>query len=114
MARSKQKAIGKWYEQLYKKGKEAEADCNTAMKIMGTSMWMFNMIANCGVMAGLGPNSVNIQSLAPEIDVASTKRILALISSVMNLQYLPLKIIEQEIPIISSKKFSLQLFVKEH
>lgn len=53
----------KWYSQLYNRGKDAEDDCDTAMKIMGDTLWMLNMIADCGVMAGLGPNNVNMQGL---------------------------------------------------
>jgi len=48
--------LGKWYSQLYNKGKEAEADCDNAIKIMAYSMWMFNMIANCGVLCGIDPD----------------------------------------------------------
>lgn len=109
------RAIGeKWYTELYEKGKDAEATCDTAAKIMGTSLWMFNMIANCGVLAGIGPNSVQLQDLAKGLDKVSTLRILHLISSCMCLQGLPKEIAMQEIPMISSKKFSLQLFAKEH
>lgn len=106
-------AIGdKWYEGLYKKGKDAEGDCNTIMKIMGDAMWMFNMIANLGVLAGVSPNNVNLQGLAPGLDEKSSKRLLALISSSLCLQGLPPEIARKEIPIISSKKFSLELFTK--
>jgi hypothetical protein len=50
---------------------------------------MFNMIANLGVMAGVGPDMVNLQSIASGTNEQSTKRLLALIASSMNLQYLP-------------------------
>jgi len=106
-------AIGdKWYDDLYKKGKNALADCNTIMKIMGDAMWMFNMIANLGVLAGAGPNHFDLQSLAPGLDETSSKRILALISASLGLQGLPSEIRNKEVPIISSKKFSLELFTK--
>jgi hypothetical protein len=106
--------IGKWYDDLYKKGKDAEAKCNTIMKIMGNAMWMFNMVANLGVWASIGPNRVDLQVLAPGIDRQSSLRLLALIASSLCLQGLPREILHQEIPIISSKKFSLALFSKEH
>jgi len=107
------KAIGdKWYDNLYMKGKDAEAECNTIMKIMGDAMWMMNMIANLGVLAGVGPNHFDLQVLAPGLDEKSSKRLLALISSSLCLQGLPLEIAEQEFPIISSKHFSLSLYVK--
>lgn len=105
--------IGKWYEQLYNRGKDAEAICDTGIAIMGISMWMFNMTAECGVMAGLGPNKVDLQGLAEGLDRPSTMRLLHLISSCMNLQYLPKNVATQPIPIISAKKFSLKLFAKE-
>jgi hypothetical protein len=106
-----QKAIGdKWYNDLYKKGKDAEAECNTIMLIMGDALWMMNMIANLGVLAGVGPNKVNLQGLAPGLDEASSKRLLTLISASLGLQGMPKEILHQEVPIISSKKFSLELF----
>jgi len=106
-------AIGKWYDQLHKRAKDAENITTNAIAIMGTSMWMFNMIANCGVMAGIGPDKVSIHQLDPRLDEKTTKRLLLLISACMNLQYLPPEIAKQEIPIISSKKFSLKLWVQE-
>jgi len=37
-------ALGeKWHEQFIKKGKDAEDECDTAIKVMATAMWMFNM-----------------------------------------------------------------------
>jgi hypothetical protein len=82
------------------------------MKLMGDAMWMMNMIANLGVLAGVGPNHFDLQVLAPGLDEKSSKRLLALISSSLCLQGLPAEIVNQEIPIISSKKFSLELFTK--
>jgi hypothetical protein len=87
-------------------------DDSTAIAVMGTAMWMFNMIANFGVMAGIGPNSVNLQGLAPGLDEQSTKRLLLIISATMNLQYLPKEIALKSYPIITAKKFSLQAFVE--
>lgn len=106
--------INKRYDNIYKEGRKAEAECNTLGQIMGYSLWMFNMIADCGVNAGIGLNGVNFQSVAEGIDEASSKRLLALLASSLGLQGLPREIIYKEIPIISSKKFSLQLFAKEH
>lgn len=105
--------IGKRYDGLYKEGRKAEAECNTLGHIMGYSMWMFNMIADCGVMAGIGLNGVNFHSVAEGIDEGSSKRLLALLASSLGLQGLPREIRDKEIPIISSKKFSLQLFARE-
>ena len=107
-------AIGeKWYDSLKKRGKDAEADCDTAIKILGTSMWMFNMIASCGISAGIGPNNVNLQHIDERLDEKTSKRLLYLIASCMCLQYLPREVITQPIPIISSKKFSLKLWTEQ-
>ena len=107
-------AIGeKWFKQLSERGKEAEDECDTAIKIMGTSMWMFNMIAGCGVHAGIGPNSVNIHEIDKHLDEQSTKRLLLIISACMNLQYLPKEIATKQIPIISGRHFSLKLFAQQ-
>jgi hypothetical protein len=104
-------AIGdKWYDSLMKKVTEADAD--TAVKIMGTSLWMFNMIAGFGVMAGIGPNNVNLQGLNPALDEKSTKRLLVIISECMCLQYLPPDIATKQIPVITAKQFSLELFTE--
>ena len=100
------------YTDLHNKAADYEATCNTIMKIMGGAMWMFNMIANLGVMAGVGPNHFDLQVLAPGLDETSSKRILALIATSLGLQGLPSEIVNKEVPIISSKKFSLELFTK--
>lgn len=105
--------IGKWHADLYKRGKEAEANCNTMMKIMGDALWMFNMVSNLGVAAGVSPEKVDIQDLAPDIDVAATKRLLTLVQASLNLQGLPIEILKQEVPIISSKKFSLKMLTEQ-
>jgi len=108
-------AIGeKWYAFFQKKGKDAEAECDTALKIMATSLWMFNMISNCGIMAGIGPNNVSIHQLDEHLDEKTSKRLLYIISSCMCLQYLPKEVVMQPIPIISSKRFSLKLWTEQH
>lgn len=104
--------IGKWYDGLYKRAKDGENIADDAIGIMATAMWMFNMIADCGVLAGIGPDRVDLQVLAEGLDRQSTMRLLNLISACMNLQYLPRDIAKQKIPIISSKKFSLKLFTQ--
>lgn len=101
----------KWYDNLLKQAKEADAD--TAIKIMSTALWIFNMVAEFGVLAGIGPNSLSIHEINPELDEASTKRLLLLIQSCMNLQYLPRDVINREIPIISGRKFSLKLWTEQ-
>jgi hypothetical protein len=109
-------AIGeKWYGQLVERAKDAEDECNSAIKIMGTALWMFNMISNCGVMAGVGPDSISDQTdyKETELDEKSTKRMLLLIQACLNLQYLPVEAAKQEIPIISGTKFSLKLFTQQ-
>jgi hypothetical protein len=108
------KAIGdKWYRGLWSRGKEAEADCNTISKLIGDGMWMLNQVSNLGVMAGVSPNRVDLQVLAPSLDRQSTMRLLALISSSLGLQGLPKEIREQEIPVITSKHFSLRLYTQQ-
>ena len=105
--------IGRWYEDLYGKAKKGEAECNTFMKLLGDAMWMFNMVAECGVGAGVGPNHYDLQFLKPGLDEKSSKRILMLISSALCLQQLPQDVMHQEMAIISSTKFSLKLFSEE-
>jgi hypothetical protein len=104
--------IGKWYDDLYKKAVDAEGNCDTAIKIMGDSLWMFNMIANLGVLAGIGPNQVQLHDIAPTLDKPSTIRILNLIAACLSLQGLPKEISTKPILIVSSKKFSLQLWAQ--
>jgi len=104
----------KWYKQLSEKGKEAEDECDTAIKVMGDALWIFNMAANCGVLAGLGPDKVNIHEIRDGLDEQSTKRLLLMIQACMNLQYLPKEIATQPIPIISGRHFSLKLYTQQH
>jgi hypothetical protein len=108
-------AIGdREYSDLFSRAKEAENTADNAIGIMAVALWMFNMIANCGVMAGVGPDGYNLQYLEnPKLDEASTKKLLTIIVACMNLQYLPAEIAKQQIPIISSKKFSLKLWTQK-
>jgi len=105
-------AIGEWYDFLLKKREEA-GDCDTAIKIMATALWIFNMIAGCGVLAGIGSDHVSIHEIQEGLDEQSTKRLLLIIQACMNLQYLPKEIINQPIPIISAKQFSLKLYTEQ-
>jgi len=102
----------KWYSWSLNKMEDA-SDCDTAIKIMGTAMWMFNMIADLGVLAGIGPDGVSIHELREGLDEQSTRRLLLIISSCMNLQYLPKEIVTKTLPIISAKQFSLKLFTEQ-
>ena len=104
--------IGEWYIRLFNEAKKS--DSNTAIKIMGTALWMFNMTANFGVLAGIGPNSVNLQHLDERLDKQSTMRLLYIIASCMSLQYLPQEIATKEIPVITAKRFSLKLWIDQH
>lgn len=104
--------IGRWYADLWNEGKKAEEDCDTAVKIMGTSMWMLNMVANLGVWAGVGPGNVNLQHLAEGLDRRATLRLLNMMASCMCLQYLPKEEATKPFAIISGKKFSLKLWVR--
>lgn len=87
-----------WYGKLLKQEKIAWRDCTDTIKLIGTSMWMFNIVAQFGVLAGLGPNNVNIQHLAEDIDEKKTKLLLLWCSSCLGFQRLPQEIIRQEIP----------------
>jgi len=107
--------LGKRYSQLYNKGKEAENVAEDAIGIFSMAMWIFNSIANCGVMCGIGPDGpvLHDYSIPEGLDEKSTKRLLLMISACMNLQHLPPEIAKRKIPIISSEKFSLKLYLKE-
>jgi len=108
-------AIGdKNYRWFLKEGKRAEDNCNNAIKIMATALWMFNMISNFGVLAGIEPNSVNLQNIDTKIDEASTKRLLNLCAASLSLQFLPKEAVAKEFPIISGKHFSLKLYTQNH
>jgi len=107
-----EEVLGKWYGKLLKEGKKAEDDCDTPLKIMATSMWIFNMIAQFGVQAGIGPNKVNLHKIPEELDEQLTKRLLHLCATCLSLQYLPKDIATKEIPIISGTKFSLKVWLE--
>jgi hypothetical protein len=108
-------AIGeKWYVHAFNEAKRAEDLADNAIGVVGAAMWMFNTIANCGVMAGVGPDGYSLQYLEnSKIDEASTKRLLQMIVACLNLQHLPIEEAKKPILIISSRKFSLKLFVED-
>ena len=109
--KTNKEAIGeKWYNKL--RTQLAKADADTAIKIMATSMWIFNMIANFGVLTGIGPppSKIKLQGLNEKLDKKSTMRLLYMIQSCMALQYLPREIAT---PVITSKKFSLKLWTEQ-
>jgi len=112
---NKQAISERMYEHLSSEGKKAEDDCNTALKIVASALWMLNMIAGCGIMAGVGVNGVNDQTDYKEtgLDEKSTKRLLHLIATCLSLQYLPKEIAEKEIPIISGCHFSLKEYIRQ-
>lgn len=101
-----------WFVELWNKGKDAEADTCSLMGIIGTAMWMFSSVADRGVLAGLSPGSFNIQGLAEGLDEPSTKRLLALLSSALCYQGLPIEVLQKEIHIISPKHFSLEAYMQ--
>lgn len=104
-------AIGdKWYDSLQK---QPWRECATPIEIMGTGLWVFNMVAGFGVLAGIGPDQVSIHEIDKRLDEQSTKRLLLIIQSCMNLQYLPKEIATQPIPVITAKQFSLKLWTKQ-
>jgi len=103
-------AIGKWYEKLQG---ETWRECATPVEIMGTAMWMFNRVADLGVLAGIGPDQVSIHEIREGLDKPSTVRLLHLIKACMNLQCLPREIANQPIAIISAKQFSLKLWIQQ-
>ena len=107
-------AIGeKWYNRMRAEVAKAEAD--TAIKIMATSMWIFNMIANFGVLTGIGPppSKIDLQGFNEKLDKKATMRLLYIIQSCMALQYLPKEVATAKIPVITAKKFSLKLWVDQ-
>jgi len=58
--------------------KKGEDVASTPIGILGTAMWMLNMMGSCGVMAGVGVNGVSDQTDYKEtgLDEKSTKRLL--------------------------------------
>lgn len=98
-------AIGeKWYNNLWKQGVDAKAECNTPGAVMGCGMWMLNMITNLGVSAGVSINNYMLHGVAAGINEQVSRKLLSLIGCSFTLQFIPNK----EFPIISSKHFSLK------
>jgi len=104
-----EEAIGKWYDSLQK---QPWRDCATPIEIVSMALWMFSMIANLGVLAGVGPNNLNIVEIRKGLDEKSSKRLLLMIQNCLNLQYLPKDIATKPIPIISRKRFSLEEYIR--
>lgn len=94
-----EEAIGdKWFNNLLKREKEAWNMSSNAVSLIAASMWMFNTIAQFGIMAGIGPADVKLHSIPEGIDEKASKRVLLLCSSVLCLQSLPKEIAYQQIP----------------
>jgi len=57
--------------------KKGEDVASTPIGILGTAMWMLNMMGSCSVMAGVGVNGVSDQTDYKEtgLDEKSTKRL---------------------------------------
>ena len=98
--------------QLWKQGQDAKANSNKLGGLMGEGLWMLNMIANLGVGAGVMIGEYNLQYLHNGIEEKSTKRLLLFISTTFCVQGLPMDVLDREIPIISQKHFSLELYVQ--
>jgi len=107
-------AIGeKWYVYAFNEAKKAEDLADNSIGVVGAAMWMFNTMANCGVMAGVGPDGYSLQYLEnTKIEEESTKRLLTIIVACLNLQYLPVEEAEKPVPVISPNKFSLKLYME--
>jgi len=106
--------LGKWHDKLYKEAKKrGENLADDAIGILSVAMWIFASISNCGVMCGIGPDGPVLYdySIPEGLDEKTTKRLLLMISACMNLQHLPPEIAKKKIPIISSEKFSLKLYL---
>jgi len=52
LERNKEKIGEKWYEKLLKNFRKAKM--NDEAHILATVLWMFNMVCNLGVVAGIG------------------------------------------------------------
>jgi len=87
-----------WFGRLLDQEKKAWEDCSDTVKLIGTALWMFNTISQFGVLAGLGPNNVNLQHIPEGVDERRTRRLLLWCSSCLGLQTLPREVIKQEIP----------------
>jgi len=86
----------KHYGKLFDDLKKAWDLSDTPVKLIGIAMWIFNMIANLGVLAGLGPAKVDLQVLPEKYDEKLTRRVL-LNCSCLCLQYLPKEISTEKV-----------------
>lgn len=106
-------ALGeKSYTFLFKQGKEAENTADSGLGVIAVALWMHSMTAECGVQCGLAPNDVKLHAINEDLDRKSTLRLLHMQAACLSLQNLPKDVLKSEIPIISTKKFSLKLWVK--
>lgn len=99
----------KHYGWAYEEMEKSWETSNTPIYLIGVAMWMFMAICNLGVMAGIGPCSVNIVEIPKEFDEKATKRVLMNISSCLSLQYLPPEIGKQQIPNMTGPPWRFKL-----
>ena len=76
----------KLYNKLRKQLRKVKID-NIA-SVIGTAMWMFQILGNVGVGAGVGPDGYVIQYINNNIDRKTTERLLVVISTALKLQYI--------------------------
>jgi hypothetical protein len=74
------------YNKLRKQLRKVEVD--SIVSVIGTAMWMFQILGNVGVGAGIGPYDYVIQYMNENIDRKTTERLLLMISTALKLQYI--------------------------
>jgi hypothetical protein len=76
----------KLYNRIRKELRKVKVD--NIVSVIGTAMWMFQILGNVGVGAGIGPNDYVIQYMNENIDRKTTERLLLMISTALKLQYI--------------------------
>ena len=83
------KIIQKWIRFIRREMNKAKKKEVNVPTLIAYAMWFYNLLAQMGVMAGLGPNKVNIVNIPEWMDEKLVKRCLMICSSVLTLQFLP-------------------------
>ena len=82
------KIIQRWIRGVRKEARKAKKEKMNIKALIGYALWFYNILAQVGVMAGIGPNRVNIQGIPEWMDARLVKKWLVICSSVFALQYL--------------------------
>ena len=96
--------------------KKSWDDFRTPIHLVALSLWMFMVVSNFGVLAGLEPGNVNVIEIPTHLNEKVTRRVLLNCSSCLALQHLPPEIAKKPLPEGEGPpwRFKLMEYIQAH